>query len=123
MKLSKSARATAVGALAALTLAACSSTDGGGDATAASVTPAESGTVSWWGWTPDTPVAERYIAAFNEEYPDIKVTYKNFENVDFRNAIGPALDSGEGPDVLDLGAGGGGPGDLRPLHDRPRSSR
>lgn len=85
---------------------ACSSSDAGGDAT---VAPADSGTVAWWGWTPDTPVAERYIAEFNKEYPDIKVTYKNFENVDFRNTLAPALDSGEGPDVFDLAPGGGSP--------------
>ncbi|WKK70981.1 ABC transporter substrate-binding protein [Rathayibacter oskolensis] len=61
------------------------------------------------GLDPDTPVAERYIAAFNEEYPDIEVTYKNFENVDFRTTITPALDSGKGPDVFDLSPAGGSP--------------
>lgn len=91
----------------ALAIAGCSS-DGstGGDESAA---PADSGEVTWWGWTPDTPVAERYIAAFNEEYPDIKVTYKNYENVDFRTTITPALDSGKGPDVYDLSPAGGSP--------------
>jgi raffinose/stachyose/melibiose transport system substrate-binding protein len=78
--------------------------------------------VTWWGWTPDTPVAERYIAEFNKEYPDIEVTYRNFENVDFRTTLTPALDSGEGPDVFDLSPAGGSPDtwgayalDLEPL--------
>jgi ABC-type glycerol-3-phosphate transport system substrate-binding protein len=98
--------AAAVAAAAALALAGCtgSSGDGGSD-----VKPAKSGAVTWWGWTPDTPVAQRYIQEFNKQYPDIKVTYKNFENVDYRNTITPALDSGKGPDVFDLSPAGGSP--------------
>lgn len=103
---------------AAVVLSGCSSSPAGdGD-----VAPADSGEVTWWGWTPDNAVAEKYIAAFNEEYPDITITYKNFENVDFRNTITPALDSGEGPDVFDLSPAGGSPDvwgayalDLEPL--------
>lgn len=96
-----------IAATAAIVLAGCAGGGGGeGDSDAA---PADSGKVTWWGWTPDTPVAERYIEQFNEEYPDIEVTYRNFENVDFRNTIIPALESGEGPDVFDLGAAGGTP--------------
>ena len=54
-------------------------------------------------------MAQKYIAEFNKDYPDIKVTYKNFENVDYRNTITPALDSGKGPDVFDLSPAGGSP--------------
>jgi ABC-type glycerol-3-phosphate transport system substrate-binding protein len=98
--------AAAVAAAAALTITGCTgpSGDGGSD-----VKPAKSGAVTWWGWTPDTPVAERYIQEFNKQYPKIKVTYKNFENVDYRNTITPALDSGKGPDVFDLSPAGGSP--------------
>ncbi|MBF0815947.1 extracellular solute-binding protein [Microbacterium paludicola] len=110
----------AAGAVVALALSGCAA--GGAAGGGEEVEPAESGEVVWWGWTPDTPVAERYIAAFNEEYPDIKVTYKNFENVDFRNAIVPALDSGTGPDIFNLSPAGGSPDtyggyalDLEPL--------
>jgi raffinose/stachyose/melibiose transport system substrate-binding protein len=95
-----------IAASAALVLAACATAE---DTSDESAEPAESGEVTWWGWTPDTPVAEKYIAAFNEEYPDIKVTYRNFENVDFRTTITPALDSGEGPDVFNLSPAGGSP--------------
>ncbi|NQX06332.1 extracellular solute-binding protein [Rathayibacter sp. VKM Ac-2856] len=98
--------AVGLAAAAALVLAGCSGAGSEGDA---SVEASDSGEVTWWGWTPDTPVAERYIAAFNEEYPDIEVTYKNFENVDFRTTITPALDSGKGPDVFDLSPAGGSP--------------
>jgi len=98
--------AAAVAAAAALAITGCtgSSGDQGSD-----VKPAKSGSVTWWGWTPDTPVAQKYIAEFNKDYPDIKVTYKNFENVDYRNTITPALDSGKGPDVFDLSPAGGSP--------------
>ncbi|RWZ64568.1 extracellular solute-binding protein [Labedella populi] len=112
---------------AALVLAGCSGSSGGaGDAEAE---PADSGEVTWWGWTPDTPVAERYIEEFNKEYPDIEITYKNFENVDYRTTITPALDSGEGPDVFDLSPAGGSPDlwgpyaiDLAPLAEETLGS-
>lgn len=106
--MSKARILTAMGiaASAALILAACGTAGASNDA---SVEPADSGEVTWWGWTPDTPVAEKYIAAFNEEYPDITVKYRNFENVDFRTTITPALDSGKGPDVFNLSPAGGSP--------------
>ncbi|MDR1825970.1 MAG: extracellular solute-binding protein [Bifidobacteriaceae bacterium] len=75
-------------------------TDTGGEA-ASDV----SGEITWYSWSPDTPVAEKYIAEFNKEYPNIKVTYKNFENVDYRASLIPSLDSGSGPDVYCIGAG------------------
>jgi len=90
--------ATALAVTAAFALSGCSA-GGSGDADAA---PAESGEVTWWGFTPDTPVAEHYIEEFNKAFPDITVTYKNFENVDYRNTLTSALESGEGPDVFDL---------------------
>jgi len=101
------AAAVFVGA-SALVLSGCSSSGGGSDE-GDSVPAAESGEVTWWGYTPDTPVAERYIAEFNKEHPDIEVTYKNFENVDYRTTLTPALDSGEGPDVFVLSPAGGTP--------------
>ena len=106
--MSKARILTAMGiaASAALILAACGTAGASNDA---SVEPADSGEVTWRGWTPDTPVAEKYIAAFNEEYPDITVKYRNFENVDFRTTITPALDSGKGPDVFNLSPAGGSP--------------
>ncbi len=46
---------------------------------------ATSGTVNWWGWTPtDTATANGYIAAFNKEYPDIKVNFKLVSIPDWR---------------------------------------
>lgn len=103
---SRALSAIAAGAAIALLASACGSEGGSGDAEAP---PADSGEVMWWGWTPDTPVAEAYIAEFNKEYPDITVTYNNYENVDFRASLGPALDSGMGPDVFNISPAGGSP--------------
>jgi ABC-type glycerol-3-phosphate transport system substrate-binding protein len=48
--------------------------------------------VNWWGWTPtDTATANGYIAAFNKEYPDIKV---NFKLVSIPGQLQAGLDSG-----------------------------
>ena len=55
---------------------------------------ATSGTVNWWGWTPtDVATAQGYIAAFNKEYPDIKVNFKLVAISDWQAALppGPAL--------------------------------
>ncbi|MDR1798496.1 MAG: ABC transporter substrate-binding protein, partial [Bifidobacteriaceae bacterium] len=67
---------------------------------------AVSGEVIWWGWTPDTPVATKYIEAFNEVYPDIKITYVNYENADYAPTMQTAFQTGSGPDIFDVSAGG-----------------
>jgi ABC-type glycerol-3-phosphate transport system substrate-binding protein len=92
--------AVAVGA-AALALTGCGSS---GPATQQG--SATEGSITWWGWTPDTSVGEAYIAAFNEEYPDIEVTYRNFENGDYKAALRAGLQSNQGPDVFDIALGG-----------------
>jgi ABC-type glycerol-3-phosphate transport system substrate-binding protein len=67
---------------------------------------ATSGTVNWWGWTPtDTATANGYIAAFNKEFPDIKVNYKLVSIPDWQAALTPALRSDSGPDVFDMQPG------------------
>jgi ABC-type glycerol-3-phosphate transport system substrate-binding protein len=67
---------------------------------------ATSGSITWWGWTPDSSVGDAYIAEFNKVYPDIEVTYKNFENGDYNSALRPGLTSNSGPDVYDMSLGG-----------------
>lgn len=64
------------------------------------------GTIQWWSWTPDNDVAERDIAAFNQQYPDIKVTYKKVPNADYTAVLRPALASDSGPDVFTMAAAG-----------------
>ncbi|MCX2750066.1 extracellular solute-binding protein [Arthrobacter sp. MI7-26] len=61
--------------------------------------------MTWWGWTPQPSGAERYIAAFNKEYPDIKVTYKQLTIDGWNAALKPALASSSGPDIYDINPG------------------
>ena len=92
----------AAATLAASGLAAC----GGGSSSSPDASSATSGTVNWWGWTPtDTATANGYIAAFNQQYPNIKVNYKLVNISDWVAALRPALASGKGPDVFDMQPG------------------
>jgi raffinose/stachyose/melibiose transport system substrate-binding protein len=63
-------------------------------------------TVNWWGWTPVTGLAQLDIAAFNKQYPKIKVVYKNFPDNAYTAGLRPALLSGAGPDVFDVATNG-----------------
>src|SRR5207249_139625 len=49
---------------------------------------------------------EREIAAFNKQYPNIKVIYKKVPNTDYTAVLRPALASQDGPDVFTLAASG-----------------
>jgi len=84
------------------TLAACS----GGSTAGTGASSGDSGTVNWWGWTPDDGEANALIAAFNQEYPQIKVVYKKLQDASYNAALRPALASSSGPDVYDVAAGG-----------------
>ncbi len=86
-----------VGLCAVSAPAADASTSGGS---------ATSGTVNWWGWTPVTGLAQLDIAAFNKQYPHIKVIYKNFPDNAYTAGLRPALLSGAGPDVFDVATNG-----------------
>jgi ABC-type glycerol-3-phosphate transport system substrate-binding protein len=92
----------AAATLALSGLAAC----GGNDSNDSDASTATSGTVNWWGWTPtDTATANGYIAAFNKQFPDIKINYKLVNISDWVAALRPALASGNGPDVFDMQPG------------------
>jgi raffinose/stachyose/melibiose transport system substrate-binding protein len=93
--------------LAAATLAISALTAcGGGSDKSTDAGSATSGTVNWWGWTPtDNATANTYIAAFNKQYPDIKVNFKLVNISDWVAALRPALASGNGPDVFDMQPG------------------
>jgi raffinose/stachyose/melibiose transport system substrate-binding protein len=98
-------RATAaVAGLALLGLTACSP-GGGGEAAAPTGGGATEGDLTWWGWTPDAVNAEKLIAAFNEEYPDIEVTFVSKPIDSYDSVIGPAITSSEGPDVFAVAPG------------------
>ncbi|MCO4239244.1 ABC transporter substrate-binding protein [Pseudarthrobacter sp. MDT3-28] len=88
-------------AASALALSGCSapapSNDGGS---------ATEGTIQWWSWTPDNDLAQREIAEFNKEFPNIKVTFKKVPNADYTGVLRPALASNDGPDVFTVAASG-----------------
>ena len=97
----RSIAAVAAAGLVAAVLAGCApSGAGGGDGG-----EADSGTVDWWGWTPEQAVAEEYISAFNEEYPDITINYRQLTIDGYEAAIRPALASNTGPDLFDIAPG------------------
>ena len=81
-------------------LAGCGGGGGGGSSSGGDGGSPTSGSIQWWSWTPDNDLAEREIAAFNKQYPDIKVTYKKVPNNDYTAVLRPALASDDGPDVF-----------------------
>jgi raffinose/stachyose/melibiose transport system substrate-binding protein len=87
---------------AAAGLAACGTGNSSGSAGSAT-----SGSITWWGWTPTTTGAQTYIKAFNKQYPNIHVTFKEITIAGYDAAMRPALASGLGPDVFDIAPGGG----------------
>ncbi|MGI5191956.1 ABC transporter substrate-binding protein [Promicromonospora sp. CA-289599] len=111
--------AVAAVATASLLLAACAPGSQGGATTG----DATAGSITWWGWTPDAINAEKLIAAFNEEYPDIEVEFVSKPIDSYDSVLSPAITSSDGPDVFNVAPGsanGGvdtfGPGaiDLKP---------
>lgn len=66
---------------------------------------ADSGSITWWGWTPDEGPAKTYIKAFNEKYPRIKVTFKKLTIDGYDAALRPAVNSSVGPDVFAVAPG------------------
>ena len=87
--------------LVSLALTGCSS-----QTAAASGGSATKGGINWWSWTPDNDLAAREIAAFNKEYPNIKVTYKKVPIDNYAAVLRPALTSNDGPDVFTVNASG-----------------
>ncbi len=77
-----------------------------GGSSSGSAGSATSADITWWGWTPTSQVAEQYIKAFNEQYPNIHVTYKMLTIAGYNAALRPALASTVGPDVFDVAPGG-----------------
>ncbi|MFD1716253.1 ABC transporter substrate-binding protein [Georgenia deserti] len=91
---------SAVAATALVSVAACS---GGGDGGARG--SATEGTITWWGWTPDAPVAQSLIEAFNEDYPDIHVNFVSKPISGYDAVLSPAITSSDGPDVFNVAPG------------------
>ncbi|MCU1441278.1 MAG: carbohydrate transporter substrate-binding protein [Rhodoglobus sp.] len=66
---------------------------------------ATSGDLTWWGWSPQPGPAEEFLTAFNKEYPDIHITYKNLTLDGWDAALRPALASPNGPDLFGISPG------------------
>ncbi|PVU84351.1 carbohydrate ABC transporter substrate-binding protein (plasmid) [Cellulomonas sp. WB94] len=92
----------AVAGLALLALTACSA---GSSATSGTAGSATSGDITWWGWTPDKANAEKLIAAFTKEYPNIKVEFVSKPIDSYDSVLSPAITSSEGPDVFNVAPG------------------
>lgn len=86
----------------AVSLTACS---GGGGGASSDPGSATEGSITWWGWTPDKPLADKLIASFNEEYPDIEVEFVSKPIDSYDSVLGPAITSADGPDVFNVAPG------------------
>jgi raffinose/stachyose/melibiose transport system substrate-binding protein len=106
MTFSQHVRRAVVAAFAGSALLAGTLTGCGGQESANDGGSATAGTVNWWSWTPDNDLAGREIAAFNQEYPDIKVVYKKVPIDNYAALLRPALSSDDGPDVFTVNASG-----------------
>ena len=98
----RAAAALAAPVALALALSGCA---GGSTTETKDKGAADSGSITWWGWTPDEAPAKAYIDAFNKVYPNIKVTYKKLTIDGYNAALRPALASSVGPDVFDVAPG------------------
>lgn len=92
-----------VGALAAFSLVALTSCSD--EASGEVESSATSGDITWWGWTPDKPLADSLIEAFNEEYPDIAVEFVSKPISGYDAVLSPAITSSDGPDVFNVAPG------------------
>lgn len=61
-----------------------------------------------WSWRQeDVQEYESFIAMFNEEHPDINVTFETFEATNYNTILSTALSGGTGPDLMMVRAYGG----------------
>ena len=104
-------RRVAVGLVASIAMMTAMLTGcGGTQKTTADTSTKTKGNVVWWGWTPGSPVNEKYIAEFNKKYPDIKVTWKQTSIDNYNAALRPALANGQGVDSFQVSPGSGNGG-------------
>ncbi|TLS38469.1 ABC transporter substrate-binding protein [Pseudalkalibacillus caeni] len=91
-----------------LVLAGCSSSEtnsnaSGNEGDNGSDSGGDKVTLTMGSWrTEDKAAYEKIIKAFNEEYPDINVEFKPSKNTEYNTILNTALQSGEGPDIIQL---------------------
>lgn len=66
---------------------------------------AEDADVVWWGWAPGSPINDSYIQAFNQDYPDISVLWKQTQVADYDAVLKPVLAGGDYVDAFQMSAG------------------
>ncbi|GHA34772.1 sugar ABC transporter substrate-binding protein [Devosia pacifica] len=70
--------------------------------------PALAQDLTFWSWRQeDRAQYEEFIAAFEEENPDITVTFESFEATNYNTILSTALAGGTGPDLMMVRAYGG----------------
>jgi raffinose/stachyose/melibiose transport system substrate-binding protein len=64
--------------------------------------------LSFWSWrTEDVAAYQKFIATFEAQNPDIKVTFTPYLNTEYNTIVATALQGGGGPDIVHLRAYGG----------------
>jgi len=106
--------ATIIVSLAAITalMTGCAGNNTAGTTGGTDVEPAATdatATINWWGWTPGPPATTDYIAAFNKQYPNITVNWKQLDIDGYNAAITPALTTNQ-VDVYEMSSGSGNGG-------------
>ncbi|MQS99571.1 extracellular solute-binding protein [Streptomyces jumonjinensis] len=125
----KGMTAAAIAGVLALTATACGGSEGGGDSSgkkAAEDPQSVSGSITWWDTSNEAegPTYDKLVAAFQDEYPKIKVNRTSVSFDQAEQKFKTAAQSGKGaPDVIrtDVGwsAGFANLGYLQPLDGTP----
>jgi len=64
--------------------------------------------LNFWSWrTEDVAAYQSFIAAFEAENPDVRVTFTPYLNTEYNTIVSTALQGGGGPDIVHLRAYGG----------------
>ncbi|WP_221567705.1 ABC transporter substrate-binding protein [Alkalihalobacillus sp. TS-13] len=87
--------------LLSLALAGCNSTGGSDSDSNGDDSSGDVLTIGSWR-TEDKAAYDKIIEAFNEEHPDIKIEFKPSKNTEYDTILNTALQSGEGPDIIQL---------------------
>jgi ABC-type glycerol-3-phosphate transport system substrate-binding protein len=101
----RSAVLVSAAAVAAVSLGACAGGSGGTDEGVDAAGKDAEASIIWYGWTPGPPMTDDYIAAFNQDYPNIKVEWKQIDIDGYNAAVKPAIASDSSPDVYEMSAG------------------
>lgn len=60
------------------------------------------GQITWWGYQLDKEVVDPLIQEYQNQNPDVKITYVKQSPQDYRERLTNALAKGEGPDIFEI---------------------